>query len=173
MPGARTGPRAEFQGLTATAQKASVDAFTAYGNQRFGWFWRSGHDWIPDLDNGGGAMSTLQLMLLQTDGRRILLLPAWPPEWTADFKLHAPYQTTVEGHVEVEAHWTRCHPGLSREGCRGGQHAVSSCSALSHRRPAGQDLVRGLPEICTTDPGCSLLSMTLCESLLTMEHLSY
>jgi hypothetical protein len=39
-------------------------------------------------------------MLLQTDGRRIRLLPAWSPDWTADFRLHAPYQTTVEGHVE-------------------------------------------------------------------------
>jgi len=39
-------------------------------------------------------------MLMQCDGRRIQLLPAWPAEWTADFKLHAPYQTTVEGHVE-------------------------------------------------------------------------
>src|SRR5260370_42441249 len=45
-------------------------------------------------------MITLQLMLMQCDGKRILLLPAWPAEWTADFKLHAPYQTTVEGHVE-------------------------------------------------------------------------
>jgi alpha-L-fucosidase 2 len=38
-------------------------------------------------------------MLMQTDGKRIDLLPAWPKDWTADFKLHAPYQTTVEGHV--------------------------------------------------------------------------
>ena len=45
-------------------------------------------------------MITLQLMLMQCDGQRILLLPAWPAEWTADFKLHAPDQTTVEGHVE-------------------------------------------------------------------------
>ena len=45
-------------------------------------------------------MMTLQEMLLQADGRRLLLLPAWPEGWTADFKLHAPYQTTVEGHVE-------------------------------------------------------------------------
>lgn len=39
-------------------------------------------------------------MLMQMDGKRILLLPAWPKSWTADFKLHAPYRTTVEGHVE-------------------------------------------------------------------------
>ena len=45
-------------------------------------------------------MITLQLMLMQCDGKRIQLLPAWPADWTTDFKLHAPYQTTVEGHVE-------------------------------------------------------------------------
>lgn len=45
-------------------------------------------------------MMTLELMLMQNDGKRIQLLPAWPNDWTADFKLHAPYQTTVEGHVE-------------------------------------------------------------------------
>ncbi len=44
-------------------------------------------------------MMALQLMLMQTDGKRIDLLPAWPKAWTSDFKLHAPYQTTVEGHV--------------------------------------------------------------------------
>ena len=71
-----------------------------YGDERFQWFWRPEHDWIPDLDNGGSGMITLQAMLMQCDGRRIQLLPAWPDNWTADFKLRAPYQTTVEGHVE-------------------------------------------------------------------------
>jgi len=37
---------------------------------------------------------------MQTDGRRILLGPAWPKEWNAAFKLHAPDQTTVAGRVE-------------------------------------------------------------------------
>ena len=45
-------------------------------------------------------MITLQQMLVQCSGKRIQLLPAWPKEWTADFKLHAPYQTTVQGRVE-------------------------------------------------------------------------
>lgn len=45
-------------------------------------------------------MTSLQLMLMQTEGRVIRLLPAWPGDWSADFKLHAPYNTTVEGHVE-------------------------------------------------------------------------
>ncbi len=53
----------------------------------------------PDMDHGGNAMVGLQDMLLQTDGKRILLLPAWPPDWDVDFKLHAPEQTTVEGQV--------------------------------------------------------------------------
>ena len=94
------GPQAAVLGLTGVAKKAAIDEFTAYGDQRFSWFWRSGHDWIPDLDNGGTGMMTLQLMLMQTDGKRIQLLPAWPADWTADFKLHAPGRTTVEGHIE-------------------------------------------------------------------------
>jgi alpha-L-fucosidase 2 len=52
------------------------------------------------LDNGGSGMITLELMIMQTDGKRIQLLPAWPKDWTADFKLHAPYNTIVEGHVQ-------------------------------------------------------------------------
>ena len=35
-----------------------------------------------------------------TDGKVFRLLPAWPEDWNASFKLHAPYQTVVEGKVE-------------------------------------------------------------------------
>jgi hypothetical protein len=94
------GPQAAVLGITERAQKAAIDEFTDYGDERFLWFWKAGGDWIPDLDNGGTGMLTLQLMLMQTDEKRIQLLPAWPKDWTADFKLHAPYRTTVEGHVE-------------------------------------------------------------------------
>ena len=94
------GTQSAVLGLTSVAKRAATAAFTDYGDERFPWFWKAGHDWIPDLDNGGGGMITLQLMLMQCDGKRIQLLPAWPDDWTADFKLHAPYQTTVEGHVE-------------------------------------------------------------------------
>ena len=86
------GTQAAVLGLTEKARQVAVSEFTAYGNQRFRWFW--------DPECGGSGMITLQLMLMQCDGKRILLLPAWPADWTADFKLHAPYQTTVEGHVE-------------------------------------------------------------------------
>jgi hypothetical protein len=42
-------------------------------------------------------MIGLQEMLMQTDGRKIYLFPAWPKDWDVDFKVHAPYQTVVEG----------------------------------------------------------------------------
>jgi hypothetical protein len=45
-------------------------------------------------------LKALQAMLIQTDGRKIFLLPAWPDDWNADFKLHAPYKTAVSGRVE-------------------------------------------------------------------------
>ena len=38
----------------------------------------------PDHDHGGVAMTALQEMLMQTDGKRILLGPAWPAEWDCD-----------------------------------------------------------------------------------------
>jgi type II secretory pathway component HofQ len=56
-----------------------------------------GFDWIPDQDHGANILTTLQFMLLQADGRTIQLLPAWPANWDVSFKLHAPYNTTVEG----------------------------------------------------------------------------
>jgi hypothetical protein len=39
-------------------------------------------------------------MLMQTDGRQIRLLPAWPQDWDVEFRLRAPYQTTITGKVE-------------------------------------------------------------------------
>jgi hypothetical protein len=66
-------------------------------NSRFLAFWGPNYDWIPDQDHGGILMKTLQSMLLQADGQKIYLLPAWPKGWDVDFKLHAPSKTTVEG----------------------------------------------------------------------------
>jgi alpha-L-fucosidase 2 len=66
---------------------------------KFPAFWDRGHDYEPDEDNGGNGENGLQKMLLQTDGRKIFLLPAWPQGWDADFKLHAPYGTIIQGKV--------------------------------------------------------------------------
>jgi Domain of unknown function (DUF5703)/Concanavalin A-like lectin/glucanases superfamily len=68
-------------------------------DSRFPAFWGPNFDWIPDQCNGSVILNTLQFMLMQTDGKKIHLLPAWPKDWNANFKLHAPYNTTVEGRV--------------------------------------------------------------------------
>jgi hypothetical protein len=91
---------AALLGLTNEAKSVVMNEFTSYGEQRFKWFWTKNNDWIPDMDNGGAGMMTLQLMLLQCDGPKIRLIPSWPDDWTADFKLHAPGKTTVEAHIE-------------------------------------------------------------------------
>jgi len=67
--------------------------------RRFPTFWGPGHDWVPDHNWGGSGMIGLQEMLMQTPGRAIHLLPAWPKEWPVDFRLRAPEQTIVTGKV--------------------------------------------------------------------------
>jgi alpha-L-fucosidase 2 len=92
--------QAAYLGDTETARKDVLINFTAQSKQmRFPAFWESGSDYTPDEDNGGNAMLALQLMLMQCEGKRILLLPAWPKECNASFKLHAPMQTVVEAKV--------------------------------------------------------------------------
>jgi hypothetical protein len=45
-------------------------------------------------------MIGLQEMLLQTDGKKIYLFPAWPKTWDVHFKLYAPYSTTIEATLK-------------------------------------------------------------------------
>jgi Domain of unknown function (DUF5703) len=67
--------------------------------RRFPAFWGPGFDWVPDHNWGGSGMIGLQEMLLQTDGNKIFLFPAWPKNMDVHFKLHAPYNTTVEAEI--------------------------------------------------------------------------
>lgn len=69
------------------------------GNLRFPAFWGPGYDWLPDHNWGGSGMIGLQEMLLQTDGQRILLFPAWDKKRDVHFKLHAPYNTIIEANL--------------------------------------------------------------------------
>ena len=46
-------------------------------------------------------MIGLQEMLMQVDDRKIFLFPSWPKNIDVHFKLHAPYQTTVEAEVKA------------------------------------------------------------------------
>ena len=68
--------------------------------RRFPAFWGPGYDWVPDHNWGGSGMIGLQEMLLQTDGQRMLLFPAWPKGKEVHFKLHAPNNTTVEAELK-------------------------------------------------------------------------
>ena len=60
-------------------------------------------------------MIGLQDMLMQTDGDTIYLLPAWPADWDVDFKLHAPFDTIVEGTYRNGALKTLAVSPKSRE----------------------------------------------------------
>jgi len=82
-------------GLTDDAAKLTTGKLKDSG-RRFPAFWGPGFDWTPDHNWGGSGMIGLQEMLMQVDGKKIYLFPAWPKDWNVHFKLHAPYQTTVE-----------------------------------------------------------------------------
>ncbi|HLW18806.1 MAG TPA: DUF5703 domain-containing protein [Cyclobacteriaceae bacterium] len=86
-------------GMTAEAAALTLKKMGDSG-RRFPAFWGPGFDWVPDHNWGGSGMIGMQEMLLQTDDEKIFLFPAWPPDWDVQFKLHAPYQTIIEGVVE-------------------------------------------------------------------------
>jgi hypothetical protein len=86
-------------GLTDEAKRLTILKLQNSG-RRFPAFYGPGYDWTPDHNWGGSGMIGLQEMLLQVDDRKIYLLPSWPKDWDVHFKLHAPYQTTVEGVVK-------------------------------------------------------------------------
>lgn len=86
-------------GLTDEAMAITLKKM-ADAPRRFPTFWGPGHDWVPDHNWGGSGMIGLQEMLMQTNGSRIFLFPAWPRAWDVRFKLHAPYNTTVEGRLK-------------------------------------------------------------------------
>ena len=70
---------------------------------RFPAFWNPGSDYVPDFDNGGVLMLGAQTMLLDNLGDSIILLPALPENWEADFKLNAPAKTTIRGKAKGTA----------------------------------------------------------------------
>ena len=86
-------------GLASEAWELLVKKMES-GNHRFPAFWGPGYDWTPDHNWGGSGMIALQEMLMQTDGDKIYLLPAWPKDRDVHFKLHAPDKTIIECIVE-------------------------------------------------------------------------
>ena len=94
--------QAAYLGLAAQARQYVAERFgNKHVGSRFSAFWGPNFDWIPDQDHGCNGLMTLQTMLLQCDGRNLRLFPAWPKEWDVDFKLHAPFSTTIEGSFRL------------------------------------------------------------------------
>ncbi len=90
--------QAALLGLADEARRlVAKRSVNTHSGSRFPAFWGPNYDWVPDQDNGANALLGLQAMLMQADGARILLFPAWPADWDVAFKLHAPMRTTVEG----------------------------------------------------------------------------
>lgn len=84
-------------GLVDQAQQAVVSrARLRDETMRFPAFWGPNYDWTPDQCHGGVLTRAFQTMLMQTEGDKIFLLPAWPKDWDVEFKLHAPGRTVVE-----------------------------------------------------------------------------
>ncbi len=105
-----------YLGLVDETRDAIVSRARSHDrNERFPAFWGPNFDWTPDQDHGGVLMKTFQAMLLQADGDKIYLLPAWPKDWDVEFKLHAPRQTVVAGvyrHGRLES--LRVQPAARR-----------------------------------------------------------
>jgi hypothetical protein len=91
------GNCAALLGLTDEAarilQKKCANSHKGY---RWPATWGPNFDWLPDQNHGGNLLETTQLMLLQCEGSKIRLLPAWPKNWDVKFELHATGNTIVE-----------------------------------------------------------------------------
>jgi alpha-L-fucosidase 2 len=96
-----------YAGNAKEAQEGLIHRFRHASTQcRFPVYGSQSPDSCPDFDHFGAGSTALQRMLIQYDGDKILLFPAWPKDWDVDFKLHVPGNTTVEaklinGKVEV------------------------------------------------------------------------
>jgi len=91
-----------YLGLTNQAKENIAGRAKNFNKEsRFPAFWGPNYDWVPDQDHGGILTKTFQSMLIQADpySKKIYLLPAWPKDWNVNFKLHAPYNTVLEGSV--------------------------------------------------------------------------
>lgn len=86
-------------GMTEEAERLALLKL-ADGPHRFPAFWGPGYDWTPDHNWGGSGMIGLQEMLVQTNGEKILLFPAWNKKRNVHFKLHVTGQTTVEATLK-------------------------------------------------------------------------
>jgi len=89
-----------YAGNAAEAADGLIHRFRNASKQcRFPIYGSARPDSCPDLDHFGAGTTALQRMLVQEAAGKILLLPAWPAVWDADFKLHLEKKTTISGKV--------------------------------------------------------------------------
>lgn len=92
---------AAMVGLTDSVKKEVIWALNRpVHEQRFPGFFKSTHDGVPDVQHSSIAATALQRMILQDVDNKIIILPAWPVDWSCEFKLFAKQNTVVEGTVE-------------------------------------------------------------------------
>ncbi|MDR1440561.1 MAG: DUF5703 domain-containing protein [Clostridiales bacterium] len=79
---------AALLGLTDEAARIVANAFrTKNADCAFPAFWGPNYDWTPDQDHGCANAVALYHMLVQRDGDKVRLLPAWPEGWDVAFRL--------------------------------------------------------------------------------------
>jgi hypothetical protein len=90
-----------FAGNAAECALGLVERFRNASTMcRFPLYGKEGPDSCPDLDHFGAGSTALQKMLIQEAGGKILLLPAWPDIWDADFRLHLSGNSVITGTVK-------------------------------------------------------------------------
>lgn len=90
-----------YAGRAAEARDGLVRRFRIASTMcRFPLYGREGPDSCPDFDHFGAGATALQRMLVQEAGEKILLLPAWPASWDADFKLRLAKGAVITGIVK-------------------------------------------------------------------------
>jgi hypothetical protein len=97
----QTGVQAAYLGLKAYTKEILVRSAMANDERyRFPSFYGPNYDYTSDDDHLSVINMTMQSMILQCKGKEICILPAWPTDWNAKFKLYAVSNTTVEGIFE-------------------------------------------------------------------------
>lgn len=93
--------QAAYLGLTKES-KTMLSAIASQSNPdcRFPAFWGPNADWVPDQDHGSVLMIALQAMILQNDGDKLYLMPSFPVEWDANFRLFTEKNTIVTGQYK-------------------------------------------------------------------------
>ena len=92
--------KAAYLGLAEEAATLMAQNFNSSTSlYRFPTMWGPNYDWVPDQCHGNVAMTALQRMLLQYEGEKIFLFPAWKRSWDVDFKLYAPQNTVIKGSL--------------------------------------------------------------------------